>query len=242
MARRTAIHTLLSGAIILALNAGSVGPGLAAGPRLRVDIELDVPLVQQHGEVSNCGPSAMAMVLSAYGRGEPEVLRDRIGRWSWAAFPLRRLSLPGGDAGMTTPAMMHETLERFGEGLTFLSVAHRWLPPEVFAMPALEAAVAGGRPVLVLVQSSTLWNMPKAVGLHWVVVTGVEGDVVIFNDPADRTRNRIARSEFLKAWRLDPVFRELPLVAPFTALSADAPLEGGEPDLWPVVSPDELAQ
>ncbi len=234
MARRVVYLTLFFGVVILT----STGSAFAEGPRLRVDVELDVPLVQQHGEVSNCGPSAMAMVLSAYGRGEPEVLRDRMGRWSREAFPLRRLTIPGGEAGMTTPAMMHETLERFGEGLQFFAVDHPWLPLEAFAMPAIESAIASGRPVLVLVQSSTIWGLPEAMGLHWIVVTGVEGESVIFNDPADKTRNRISRSRFLEAWRLDPVFRKLPMVAPFTALIADVALDHARPDLWL----EELAQ
>jgi hypothetical protein len=221
----------LCGLALLLLLAAPAHAGLGSeGPAATLSsAELLVPLVGQVGEATNCGPTAAAMVLAAYAgqthRAELEQLRDRLGQWSWGQFPLRRFKAFGYDAGMTTPAMMLDTLNRFGGGLTFADIGaeHPWLPREAWAIVLLRASLQTGRPLIALVQSSVLWGS-TGPGLHWVVVLGLEGGQVIFNDPADGQRNQVTLTRFWDAWRLNPLFRDLGVIRSFVALAPDRPL------------------
>ena len=167
------------------------------------------------------------MLLAAYegieNSDELLALRDAIGYWSWDQFPLRQLSLPGYDAGMTTPGMLQATLEHFSDDVTFASVEHPWIPAEVWSLVALKRALVERRPVLALVQSSTLWNV-RTPGLHWIVVRGIEDGVIIYNDPADGTRSEVSLERFWRAWRLSELYRSLPMVGPFQSLVPDLPI------------------
>lgn len=193
-------------------------------------VELEVPTAMQIGEISNCGPTAAAMLVASFRlEHDPHAirkLRDRIGQWSWDKYPLRRLSVFGSDAGMTSPAIMGATLARFGgHDARFDALSHPWLPREAYAVIALKGLVREGRPIVALVKSSALWGN-DASGLHWVVVRGFEGDQVIFNDPADGSRATLPLHDFMAAWRLDKLFRSLPTIGAFTAFVPDRALPG----------------
>lgn len=180
--------------------------------------EIDVPLLQQVGDKHNCGPTAAAMTLGAYGvsnrqaPGGLEGLRNAMGQWSWDAYPIRRLRLPGTDAGASPPNVVQAMLNRFSpRGLSFHVDAqpHPWLPAELWALTRLRAQLESGRPLTSLVTSRVIWGQPSAPGLHWVVVRGLRSDGVVINDPADQTRRVIPLSTFLDAWSLDGVFAAL---------------------------------
>lgn len=187
-------------------------------------IKVEVAELTQHGDVANCGPTAAAMVLSHAGIGaDPDILRDRIGTWSWGRFPLRALSVSGRSSGMTSPTMMAEVLEAFGGQGRFRALRHPFLPGDAFALLALRSALSEGRPVLMMVESPILWGTEQA-GLHWIVVRGAERDTFIFNDPADGKEHRVSTERLWRAWRLHPLWRRLPGVEAFTAFVLDAPL------------------
>lgn len=189
--------------------------------------ELPVPLGRQLGDKTNCGPTTAAMTLGAYqGVHEPgaiRVIRDVLGEWTWQAFPLRQMRLAGYDAGMTTRHMMASALERFEPTVGWEPVEHPWLPLEAWSLVTLKQALAERRPVVVLAEARTLWGLDVA-GLHWVVVRGVDGGQVVFNDPADGAVARLPLDRFWLAWRLPDVYRSLPMVAGFEALVPDRSL------------------
>lgn len=222
----------LWGVALLLILPAPAWAGPSAGGPSPVD-ELAVPLVHQVGEATNCGPTAAAMVLAAFA-GETraaalEKLRDQIGSWTWDEFPLRRLKAFGFDAGMSTPAMMLASLNRFSDGVTFADIGatHPWLPREAWAVILLRARLESGRPLIALVQSSVLWG-GSGPGLHWIVVRGLEDGKVIFNDPADGQRTHVTLSRFWTAWRLNPMFRDLGVIRSFVALTPDRPLPSAQ--------------
>jgi hypothetical protein len=186
----------------------------------------------QQGEVGNCGPTAAAMVISAYRDSNDheglEALRDEMGLWSWQRYPMRAWRLPGGRAGMTTPKMLLGLLQHFGEGLNFDDLQHPFLPNESYGLLALRSAIQNGRPVIVLVESSALWGTSKP-GLHWVVITGVRGDSFIYNDPGDAKRWEIGAERLWRAWRLNAFFRHLPGVEGFSGWTSNRSL-----NVWPI--------
>ncbi|MFT7581931.1 MAG: ABC-type bacteriocin/lantibiotic exporter with double-glycine peptidase domain [Myxococcota bacterium] len=230
------LATLLA-VILMGLTLSSTidlgGPGPAAAS-IRIPPEaheITVPRLRQHGDQGNCGPTAAAMLLGAYHgidtRDGLRGLRDAIGRWTWDGFVLRRLKLPGQRAGMTTAGILQQALDNFALYMTFQRLEHPFLPPEFVAMTQLEDRLKAGRPVITLMQSSTLWQSQTS-GLHWVVVTGFDAGEVVFLDPADGSRESIGRDRFRRAWRLDADYRALPLVEAFTGLVADQPV----PQRW----------
>lgn len=187
---------------------------------------LPVPRVAQAGEVSNCGPSAAAMLAAAYAERPAHVkaLRDALGRWTWDHFPLRRISLPGYDAGMTTPTMLLRALRHFAPTVRWRDgFKHPWLPRQLHALATLRAYLEEGMPVLALVQTRVLWGF-DAPGLHWIVVRGLEDGQVVFNDPGDGLVGRVPVAQFYRAWRLDPLFRRLGSIGSFVGLVGDRPL------------------
>jgi hypothetical protein len=191
--------------------------------------DLEVPLLRQLGTKTNCGPTSAAMALGAFGRnalatneadglGDLYGLRDVIGEWTWQKFPLRQMRLSGYDAGMTTRDMMEDALDHFGEGLDWTPVDHAWLPLEAWSVIALKQSLSERRPMIVLAEARLLWGL-EAPGLHWVVVRGTDRGHVVFNDPGDGTIGRIPLERFWRAWRLPDVYRSLPMVSGFEALT-----------------------
>ncbi len=210
-------------------SSASEGPERPDEPLGAWHFDLRIPIVKQLGTKTNCGPTSAAMALGAYGFGVGEGeehtdsrdlrgLRDVIGEWTWQKFPLRQMRLSGYDAGMTTRDMMEDALDHFGEGLEWRPVGHAWLPLEAWSVIALKKALADRRPMVVLAEARLLWGL-DAPGLHWVVVRGVDRGHVVFNDPGDGTVGRISLERFWRAWRLPDVYRSLPMVSGFEALT-----------------------
>ena len=89
-----------------------IRPLRAEEPMATMQFDVPMPVIRQRGDKTNCGPTTAAMALAAFQKvsspGELRALRDTVGEWSWQAFPLRQMRLPGYDAGMTTRAMMKE--------------------------------------------------------------------------------------------------------------------------------------
>ncbi|HRE90666.1 MAG TPA: papain-like cysteine protease family protein [Myxococcota bacterium] len=214
--------------------------------------DLEVPIAKQIGTKTNCGPTVAAMAVAAYAldpdapapETAPSVreLRDLIGEWTWQAFPMRQMRLPGYDSGMTTRHMMKTSMERFRPEVGWHPVEHAWLPLEAWSIVTLKKAVAERRPLVVLAEARTLWGLDVA-GLHWVVVTGLDQGQVRFNDPADGAAAAIPLERFWTAWRLSPIYRSLPMVAGFEALLPDRSLPLNHvpaPDLRPERLPPAL--
>lgn len=195
--------------------------------------DLAVPIAKQIGNKTNCGPTVAAMAVAAFAPepaptsqpAQPGLreLRDLIGEWTWQAFPMRQMRLPGYDAGMTTRHMMKTSMERFRPEVGWHPVEHTWLPLEAWSIVTLKKAVSERRPLVVLAEARTLWGLDVA-GLHWVVVTGLDAGQVRFNDPADGASTSLPLDRFWTAWRLSPVYRSLPMVAGFEALVPDRSL------------------
>ncbi|MCC6621038.1 MAG: C39 family peptidase [Deltaproteobacteria bacterium] len=199
-------------------------------PLATLQLDLAIPVARQTGDKTNCGPTTAAMTLAAF-RGEDDPrrareLRDLVGEWTWQAFPLRQMRAPGYDAGMTTREMMRQSLDAFGRSadVRFTVLDHPWLPLESWSLLAMKRALAERRPVVVLAEAATLWDLPRATGLHWVVVRGFSGGSVIMNDPADGAVTAVPLERFWTAWRLSDLYRSLPMVAGFEALVADRSL------------------
>lgn len=199
-------------------------------PLATMQLDLPMPAVRQSGDKTNCGPTTAAMTLAAFkGETDPKrvrELRDLVGEWSWQAFPLRQMRLPGYDAGVTTREMMRRSLDAFGApaDVRFEVLEHPWIPLEAWSILALKRHLAEHRPVVVLAEAKTLWNLPKATGLHWVVVRGFSNGEVVFNDPADGASASAPLERFWEAWHLSEFYRSLPMVDGFEALVADRSL------------------
>ncbi len=203
-----------------------IRPLRAEEPITAMQFDVPMPVIRQRGDKTNCGPTTAAMTLAAFQKvstpAELRALRDTVGEWSWQAFPLRQMRLPGYDAGMTTRAMMKESLERFGAA-RWEAFEHPWIPLEAWSVIGLKQAIAERRPVVILAEAAPLWGL-EAPGLHWVVVHGFERGEVIFNDPADGAVARLPIARFWDAWRLSDAYRSLPMVAGFEALVPDRSL------------------
>ena len=176
----------------------------------------------------NCGPTAAAILLGSASSTHDEVilrrLRDRIGRWSWTAFPLRRVRWPGREPGMTLPFMMRAMLQRFGVGRVSDLVSHVFLPREALAFASLHQILSRRKAALLLVESPVLWGT-AAPGLHWIVVTGYDAGEFIYIDPSDGKAVRISSDRLWWAWRLNPLWRGLAKMTPFTGfVIGDAPI------------------
>lgn len=199
-------------------------------PLSQTYLDMPIPLVRQVGDKTNCGPTTAAMTLAAFkGETDPKrarELRDLVGEWSWQAFPIRQMRIPGYDAGMTTREMMRQSLDAFGaaDDVHFEVVGHPWIPLEAWSILAMKRHLAEHRPLVVLAEAKTLWALPKASGLHWVVVRGVEDGQVVFNDPADGLVSKVPLERFWSAWHLSEIYRSLPMVDGFEALVADRSL------------------
>lgn len=161
------------------------------------DIELDLPKLQQGPDKTNCGPSAAAIILAAYHAGDAPALRDLIGEWSWDKFTFRRLF-----GGGTSLEMLKASLNHFSNYVTFDTDDHPWIPREAWAVISLKANLQQHKPLVVLVDAKAFWGLPKATGLHWIVVRGYKKGMVSFNDSADNSTGKISISQFWDSWRI----------------------------------------
>ena len=185
-------------------------------------MELAVAGLVQGDAAMNCGPTAAAILLgsasSTYDEMTLRQLRDRIGRWSWTAFPMRRVRWPGREPGMTLPYMMKASLQRFGVGRVSAVVSHGFLPREALAFASLHRVLSRRQAALLLVESPVLWGTASP-GLHWIVVTGYDAGEFIYIDPSDGKAARIASDRLWWAWRLNPLWRGLLKMTPFTGFA-----------------------
>lgn len=135
---------------------------------------LDVPFIKQ--EKDGCGAATLAMVMKYWQReqGRPETANaDDILR---ALYSRRVRGIYASD--------MEQYLKEHGFR-TFV-LRGEWSD--------LRHHLEKGRPVIV-----ALKIMPG--DMHYVVVTGIDQDVVLKHDPADRKLRKQHRSEFEKEWK-----------------------------------------
>lgn len=162
------------------------------------DIILDVPFrTQLDGTVwgaSNCGPTAIAMTLEAFGDRAPiQTLRDRANQLFGIASPntgtrIQDLAKVVSERGFTTWGL--------GTGKN----------PGKWTLDAVRREIRLGHPVVPQVYYSYLPNhVNNPVDTdHYIVIFGVIGDDFIFHDSADRYESGVARrmtaEELGKAW------------------------------------------
>lgn len=134
---------------------------------------LNVPLLAQRNR-ADCLPICVEMVLGYYGRPiDP----------AW----LRRIlqTTPIG-----TPGFKVLNLATYGYRVTYAPATDERV---------LLQSLADGAPPIALVRTDSLsyWQVETA---HAVVVTGMDDESVVINDPAFPIQQRIPRAQFLLAW------------------------------------------
>jgi len=132
---------------------------------------LDVPYLAQPPEL--CGGAAVAMVLRYWGAGD--------------VFPEDFKSLVDSKArGIPTPVLARSVR---GRGWVVIEDPVDAADP----LKTLERALALGRPVVTLIEVR-----PRTY--HYVVVTGLTADRVVFHDPAVGPHRILPRDQFVRAW------------------------------------------
>ncbi len=153
---------------------------LLAGMLLAADVPslwIDVPFVRQTRE--GCGAASVAMVMQywlAKSGTKPGVAAD-------AANILQQLHSAQGH-GIYASAMKKYLDDH---GYRAFAFSGKWQD--------LEQHLAKGRPLIVALAPSGNESV-----LHYVVVAGLDGPYVMFNDPADRKLARLDRKTFEKQW------------------------------------------
>jgi uncharacterized protein YvpB len=173
--------------------------GAAVGRQILLEVP---PRSQFDGtafQSSNCGPTAMAMVLEAFGlRVDTFKLRNYVNllsgdRSSQNGVALDYLAYIASEAGLSPT------------GLRAPGGYRRWTVPEI------RDEVRHGHPVITLVK---LRELPDHQGSssqvdHYVVVVGVDGDDLLINDPASAIggghRRPIAPAQLERAWAASSV-------------------------------------
>ncbi|MFO7631725.1 MAG: C39 family peptidase [Caldilinea sp.] len=135
---------------------------------------LNVPRLAQRDR-ADCLPTCIEMVLAFYGRTVDH---------TW----LRQV-LDSSPIG--TPGFKVRNLEPHGYEVTYASATDERV--------LLQALVSGAPPIaLILTANLSYWDIETA---HAVVIVGIDGELVIVNDPAhSASSQRIARNEFMLAW------------------------------------------
>lgn len=142
---------------------------------------------------ANCGPASLGMILDAFGiRVATGELRNQTHRFqgtsgSWTGFALEHLQ------------RVAETYGLEGQGLMERGRYRRW------TLDDLRRHLRAGHPVIPQLRYRLLpgrgW---AAVNYdHYLVLTGVDGDDFLFNDPiplAGQGQGRISASELIRAW------------------------------------------
>ncbi len=149
--------------------------GSAAGP---ANIWLDVPFVKQPRE--GCGAAAIAMVIQY-----------------WMAHGAPRASAPV-DVEAIQQALHSDRargafaadVARYFQQAGFRTFAFRG------SWADLQQHLAEGRPVIVGIGPDG-----RSRALHYLVVTGLDQNIVLVNDPARRKLLKLRRSDFETAWK-----------------------------------------
>jgi len=136
---------------------------------------LDVPFVKQPTE--GCGAASIAMVMQYWAM--------QSGRSPDADAVTIQRALYSRDAHGIYASAMETYLQQNGFGTFVLSGT--WAD--------LQHHLAKGRPLIVAIKPSG----EKA--LHYVVVAGIDSDVLLLNDPARRKLLKYARSDFEREWK-----------------------------------------
>lgn len=134
---------------------------------------LNVPLLAQRDR-ADCLPICVEMVLAYYGKQvDPRWLRQIL-----QATPIG------------TPGFKVLNLATYGYRVTYAPATDERV---------LLQSLAEGAPPIALVRTDHLsyWHVETA---HALVVTDIDDESVVVNDPAFLVQQRIARAEFLLAW------------------------------------------
>ncbi|GEM_PF-5563105 len=168
-----------------------------------VDTTLTVPQrTQMDGSIwaaSNCGPSAIGMVLEAYGLKIPtKKLRDR-------ANQLLGISDPSTGTRVQDLAKVVQE-----QGLT-VSGPYNGSKIRKWTLDEARAELQSGHPMVIQVYYPKLPNHKKnpVVTDHYVVLVGTSGDGFIFNDSSDKDnpgyQQRMTAEELTAAWKASNV-------------------------------------
>ncbi len=190
----------------LPIASGAMG-AVAAGARLVLAVPGRSQFDGSPYETSNCGPTALAMVLAAYGVDVPPLsLRYRVNQLQGTSDPkdgvaIDRLAQVARQAGLR-PVGLYAN-ERYA----------RWTVDDV------RAQIRTGYPVVTLVKYRSL---PYVRGSstqsdHYIVVAGLQGQGLLVNDPAMPASDRLiplAAEELENAWAASSVPNQAVAIAP----------------------------
>ena len=153
------------------------------GPLLAADLPgvwLDVPFVKQ--EKDGCGAASIAMVMQYWHhqQGQSASVDSDAAQIQHALYSARAHGIYASD------------MERYFKenGFRTFTIRGEW--------EDLKQHLGRGRPLIVALKPGG--NGPFHDPLHYVVVTGMEQDIVMVNDPAQRKLLKQDRSEFEQQW------------------------------------------
>ncbi len=142
---------------------------------------LDVPFVKQ--EKDGCGAASVAMVMQYWQRqqGQGATADSDEAQIQHALYSARAHGIYASD------------MERYFEdnGFRTFTIRGEW--------EDLKQHLDKGRPLIVALKPVAL-KSPGGGPLHYVVVTGMEQDIIMVNDPAQRKLLKRDRSEFEQEW------------------------------------------
>jgi predicted double-glycine peptidase len=136
---------------------------------------LDVPYVKQPTE--GCGAASIAMVIQYWAM--------QSGRQPDADVATIQRALYSHDAHGIYASAMEKYLQQNGFGTFVLSGT--WAD--------LQHHLEKGRPVIVAIKPT------GEKSLHYVVVAGIDNDILLLNDPARRKLLKYARPDFEREWK-----------------------------------------
>ena len=146
---------------------------------------LDVPFVKQ--EKDGCGAASVAMVMQywQHQEGQGASADSDAAQIQHALFSARAHGIYASD------------MERYfrENGFRTFTIRAEW--------EDLKQHLGKGRPLIVALKPVALklaGSSPLGASLHYVVVTGMEQDIIMVNDPAQRKLLKEDRSEFEQEW------------------------------------------
>ena len=143
-------------------------------------IWLDVPFVKQ--EKDGCGAASIAMVMQYWQRQQSQGASENSD-----AVKIQRALYSTKAHGIYASDMERYFNEK---GFLTFTIRGEW--------EDLKQHLDKGRPLIVALKPSG--SGPLQYPLHYVVVTGLEPEVVMVNDPAQRKLLKQDRSEFEQEW------------------------------------------